>query len=241
MKVLLVNTNRMKPAIAPIGLDYLADSLISAGHEPRLLDLCFSDDVMRDVEGAVREHAPDAVGATVRNTDDCYFASGAFFLPGIRDIVSSLHRRCGSPVVLGGVGYSVMPEAVVEFCGADFGIAGEGEEAFVRLLGALGHEIDAVLERPGDAPAVALGHTKWACALLRRSALVAAGARVLSGAGSRSCFDSLRTSRGTVVVGLCSCSVILALLELRLKQAKLVTNSSQEVASPCIRQPAFSR
>ena len=45
MNILLVNTNRMKPAIAPIGLDYLADSLIAAGHEPRLLDLCWSEDV----------------------------------------------------------------------------------------------------------------------------------------------------------------------------------------------------
>ena len=31
MNILLVNTNRMKPAIAPIGLDYVADSLIEAG------------------------------------------------------------------------------------------------------------------------------------------------------------------------------------------------------------------
>jgi hypothetical protein len=29
MKILLVNTNRMKPAIVPIGLDYLADSIIA--------------------------------------------------------------------------------------------------------------------------------------------------------------------------------------------------------------------
>ncbi len=136
MKVLLVNTNRMKPAIAPIGLDYLADALVAAGHEPRLLDLCFSDDVLADVEAAVREHAPDVVGVTVRNTDDCYFSGGAFFLPEIKEVVQVFKRLTDAPVVLGGVGFSVMPEAVMEFCGADFGIAGEGEVALAELIGA---------------------------------------------------------------------------------------------------------
>ncbi len=31
---------------------------------------------------------------------------------------------------MGGVGFSVMPEAVMRFCRPDYGIAGEGEEAF---------------------------------------------------------------------------------------------------------------
>ncbi|OHD74230.1 MAG: hypothetical protein A2177_11875 [Spirochaetes bacterium RBG_13_68_11] len=136
MKALLVNTNLMRPPVAPVGLDYLADSIRAAGHEPMLLDLCFSADVKADIEAASRQ-GPHLIGCTVRNTDDCYFASGAFFLSGIRDIIASLRRCSGAPVVLGGVGFSVMPEAVVEFCGADYGIAGEGEEAIVRLLGAL--------------------------------------------------------------------------------------------------------
>lgn len=124
----------MKPAIAPIGLDYLADSVIAAGHDTQLLDLCFSENVLADVESAVRQHSPDVVGITVRNTDDCYFSGGAFFLPEIRDVVQAFQRMSDAPVVLGGVGFSVMPEAVMQFCGADFGIAGEGEGAFVELL-----------------------------------------------------------------------------------------------------------
>jgi radical SAM superfamily enzyme YgiQ (UPF0313 family) len=136
MKVLLVNTNLMKPPVAPIGLDYLADSIRAAGHEPALLDLCFSADVEADIAAACRREY-GLIGCTVRNTDDCYFASGAFFLPAIRDIVSSMRRCSEAPIVLGGVGFSVMPEAVVEHCGADYGIAGDGEEALVQLLGML--------------------------------------------------------------------------------------------------------
>jgi radical SAM superfamily enzyme YgiQ (UPF0313 family) len=137
MKVLLVNTNRMKPPIAPIGIDYLADSILAAGHEASLLDLCFSDNPEGDSETACRA-GPDIIGCTIRNTDDCFFESGAFFLPGIREIIHALRDHSDAPVALGGVGLSLMPEAVVEYCGADFGIAGEGEETFVELLAALG-------------------------------------------------------------------------------------------------------
>jgi len=134
--VLLVNTNRIKPAVAPIGLDYLADSLRAAGHEPALLDLCFSQDVERDMTAAF-EADPAVIGVTVRNTDDCYLATSAFFLPGIREIVQTIRAHSDAPVVLGGVGFSLMPESVVQYCGADFGVAGEGEETFTALVSAL--------------------------------------------------------------------------------------------------------
>lgn len=137
MRVLLVNTNRMKPAVAPIGLDYLADSLIAAGHEPRLLDLCLGVDADIDTLSALEAFPADVIGVTVRNTDDCYFSGGAFFLPEIADTVSALRLRSAAPIVMGGVGFSVAPEQVMEFCGADYGIAGEGEEAFNALLAAL--------------------------------------------------------------------------------------------------------
>jgi len=132
----------MKPAIAPIGLDYLADAVISAGHDARLLDLCFSTDITSDIETAARDFNPDVIGLSVRNTDDCYFSGGSFFLPEIKGMIEDFRRCSDAPVVLGGVGFSVMPEAAMKFCGADYGIAGEGEEPFVRLLDALKNRSD---------------------------------------------------------------------------------------------------
>jgi tryptophan 2-C-methyltransferase len=137
VRVLLVNINRIKPAIAPIGLDYLADSLVAHGHQTALLDLCFSEDVESDIEAGVRGFDPQVVGISIRNTDDCYLASRTFFLPEARSIVEAVRRSTGAPVVLGGVGFSVAPAAIVAFCDADFGIVGEGESALVRLLSAL--------------------------------------------------------------------------------------------------------
>lgn len=164
MRVLLVNTNRMKPAIAPIGLDYLADAVVDAGHEAWLLDLCFSQDVESDIAAGTRQFGPDVIGVTIRNTDDCYFSGGAFFVPEIKKMVEAIRAASNVPVVLGGVGFSVAPEAVLEFVGGNYGIAGPGEHSFVRLLAALDSRLglesvpsllyrdgDAILRNPGNA------------------------------------------------------------------------------------------
>lgn len=141
MKILLVNTNRMKPAIAPIGLDYISDGLMAAGHELRLLDLCFSEDVGADIRSAIRDFAPGMIGASVRNTDECYM-SGAFFLPFVKDVVDTIRKHSDAPIVMGGVGFSVMPEGVMRFCRPDFGIAGEGEMSFTQLAKAVSDSSD---------------------------------------------------------------------------------------------------
>jgi len=147
VKVLLVNTNRVRPPVAPIGLDYCADTLRAAGHELYLLDLCLSGNEEQDMAAAAA-FSPEVIGVTVRNIDDCYSASRAFLLSGARDIVYALKDHSDAPVVLGGIGVSLMPEAVVDYCGADFGIAGEGEAAFPELLDAL-HAEDGLEEVPG--------------------------------------------------------------------------------------------
>ena len=81
LNVLLVNANRMKPAVAPIGLDYVAQALDAAGHHVELLDLCFVPDAVSAIgkRFAAGRPGPDLVGLTVRNTDDCYFASQESF------------------------------------------------------------------------------------------------------------------------------------------------------------------
>jgi radical SAM superfamily enzyme YgiQ (UPF0313 family) len=137
MRVLLVNTNRMKPAIAPIGLDYLYDVLLAEGHEVCLLDLCFSEDALRDIDESIASFDPEVVGVSVRNTDDCYFSGQAFFLPEIKQFTNRLRQSTSAPIVLGGVGFSVSPWAVMDFLGVDYGIAGEGEISFPLLLRAL--------------------------------------------------------------------------------------------------------
>ena len=110
MKVALVNTNRMQPPIAPIGLDYVAEALNAAGHTVGLLDLCWEE----DAAGAIRNYFSESdfglAGITLRNTDDCVYTSRRSFLSGFPDLVKMVRNNTDARIVLGGVGFSTMPE-----------------------------------------------------------------------------------------------------------------------------------
>ena len=47
-----------------------------------------------------------------------------------------------APIVLGGAGYSIFPRSALAYLGADMGIKGEGEAAFVMLLDRLSRKED---------------------------------------------------------------------------------------------------
>jgi len=137
MYVALVNTNRIKPAIAPIGLEYVAEMLNASGHRVEMLDLCWADDWRSAVAGFFDRTSPGLVGLTLRNTDDCAFTSRQSFLGEFADMVSAVREHTDALIVLGGVGFSVMPERVLELCQADAGVWGEGELALVELADSL--------------------------------------------------------------------------------------------------------
>ena len=139
-RVLLVNPNEMKPAVTPIGLDYVASALETAGFTVDLVDLCFATSDQRVTSGFKEEldayfarHDPVAIGVTIRNTDDCYYLSQAFIMPRIREIVDYIRAKTRRPIVLGGVGFSVMPEPVMAYLKIDLGIWGDGELALPTL------------------------------------------------------------------------------------------------------------
>ncbi|MBI2909691.1 MAG: radical SAM protein [Chloroflexi bacterium] len=120
--------------MAPIALDYLAHAVRQAGFQPEVLDLCFSADLEKDIAAFFSGRQPLAVGITLRNTDDTYLASQDFFVPQLKDLVDRIKAHTSAPIVLGGAGLSLMPEAILEYCGVDMGIWGEGEEALPALL-----------------------------------------------------------------------------------------------------------
>lgn len=133
MRVALVNTNRVRPPIAPIGLEYVAEALDAAGHTVEVLDLCWADDWLAAVASFFDDGCFGLVGVTLRNTDDCTFTTRHSFLPEFSDMVGAIRARTEAPIILGGVGFSVMPEGILSRCRADAGIWGEGEHALVEL------------------------------------------------------------------------------------------------------------
>ncbi len=134
MRVALVNTNRIKPPIAPIGLEYVAEAVNAAGHQVEILDLCWVDDWGSAIASFFVKTSFAVVGVTLRNTDDCAFTSRQSFLPEFSGIVHTIRRHTDAPIVLGGVGFSIMPEHVLQFCEADAGVWGGGEFVLVELV-----------------------------------------------------------------------------------------------------------
>jgi radical SAM superfamily enzyme YgiQ (UPF0313 family) len=137
MRVALVNTNRMQPPIAPIGLDYVAEALNMAGHRVELLDLCWEEDPHSAIAKFLDNADYGLIGVTLRNTDDCGFTSRESFLVEFADLAAAMRRRTHAAIVLGGVGFSTMPEAVLNLTHADLGVWGGGEATIVELAGRL--------------------------------------------------------------------------------------------------------
>ena len=133
----LVNTNRMLPPIAPVGLDYLAGAARRAGIEVEVLDLCLAEQPQAALAGYFAAHRPELLGLSLRNVDDCFWPSAAWFVPELREIVAAVRAATDAPVVLGGVGFSIFAAQIVERTGADYGIRGDGEQAIVSLLAEL--------------------------------------------------------------------------------------------------------
>ena len=142
MRIALVNTNRIQPPIAPIGLDYVAEALDAAGYAVELLDLCWEQDPGAAIRRFFRGKDYGLAGVTLRNTDDCGYLSRHSFLPEFEGLVAAVRASTDARIVLGGVGFSVMPEEVLELCGADAGVWGEGEFALPELARRMGRGED---------------------------------------------------------------------------------------------------
>jgi len=136
-KALLINSNSMKPPVAPVALDYLASALAWGGFQVEFLDLCFSQDMKEDLSEALQRQEYLFTGITFRNTDDVYYLSRDFMAPRLKKVVNLVRRNSKAPVVLGGAGYSIFPERIAEYCGADLGVWGDGEVPILRLAEAL--------------------------------------------------------------------------------------------------------
>ena len=137
MHIALINTNRLQPPVAPIGLDYVAEALHEAGHSVNLLDLCWEENPHSALVKFLEDPRFQLIGMTLRNTDDCAFTSRQSFLNEFMDMVQFVRDNTDAPIVLGGVGFSVMPERILSLVNADFGVWGEEEFVLPELAGRL--------------------------------------------------------------------------------------------------------
>ncbi|MEP9410013.1 MAG: cobalamin B12-binding domain-containing protein [Candidatus Brocadia sp.] len=139
MKILLIAVNQEKHPypVQPIGAMYVATALRERGYHVKFLDLNFIEDVKKEIITTVSEFKPDIIGISMRNIDNCFYPNMEFYLPKIKEIVNCCKENSPARLVVGGSGFSVMPEEILEYLEVDLGIAGNGEKAICDLASAM--------------------------------------------------------------------------------------------------------
>lgn len=150
MRVLLIsaNTEQINMPVLPLGLACIAAAIDNQGHAAKMLNLMMQDDTSKAIYEAIVEFNPEIIGISVRNIDDQNMENPRFLLETVKDVVTNCRKYSDATIVLGGAGFSIFPQATLDFLNADMGIQGEGESAFLALLDRLHNKKD-LSEIPG--------------------------------------------------------------------------------------------
>ena len=127
MKILLISANTVKSPypVYPLGLDYVAGA-VGEAHDVRVLDM--NDPVDQASLGeTLVYYAPDVVGLSLRNIDSSEQSDKDGFFGAYLQLMKTIRKHTKAPIVLGGSGFSLFPDELMEVLGADYGIVGEGE------------------------------------------------------------------------------------------------------------------
>jgi radical SAM superfamily enzyme YgiQ (UPF0313 family) len=139
MKVLIISTNTL-PA-SPSGPAYIAGAVRQAGHQVEVFERLFSNDLSNDLANVLQRFQPDVVGLSIRlvfgDELDATAPWGTLHTdlrPRVREIAKVVRQNSSARIVLGGPGFNYYAQDWLEYLGLDFGIRGEGEEAFPLFL-----------------------------------------------------------------------------------------------------------
>jgi hypothetical protein len=139
LRVLLINGNSKADILAapPIGLSYVACAASDAGHEVKVLDLCFVKDRIAALGECVKVFGPQVVGLSIRNLDNVNMLHPASYVADYAELVMETRRLTKAPIVIGGSGASLCPAEVLAKVRGDYIIVSDGERSFVELLSGL--------------------------------------------------------------------------------------------------------
>ncbi|HUI25321.1 MAG TPA: lipid biosynthesis B12-binding/radical SAM protein [Candidatus Kryptonia bacterium] len=136
LRVLLIsaNTEHLPDPVFPIGAAYMAAVAAAHGHAVDTLDLCFLDALRPALDEKIRAADPQVIGISLRNLDSSAYPQNTSYIDDYKRLVAAIRELSDAPIVLGGAGFTVMPQTIMECLGADVGVVGEGEAAFPWLL-----------------------------------------------------------------------------------------------------------
>lgn len=137
-RILLISANRVTTpyAVYPLGMAVIAAALKNAGHHAKQVDLLAGGGSTDGLIQIVDLYDPDYIGISIRNIDnvDSTVSGGNWYIEETRQLISQLRKMTSVPIILGGPAFSILPETILEYTKADYGIVGEGERAIIQLI-----------------------------------------------------------------------------------------------------------
>lgn len=132
MKILLISANIAETpyAVYPLGMGMVASALRLDNHDVTMFDFLQRGQSLDAVRDVVRLAGPEMIGISIRNIDNVNLLNEQRYIETVKNIVNVLRKETSVKIVLGGSGFSLMPQAVLKEVGADYGITGEGETVF---------------------------------------------------------------------------------------------------------------
>ncbi|MBI4596523.1 MAG: radical SAM protein [Candidatus Tectomicrobia bacterium] len=134
MDILLVAVNRSREIMPcmPVGIACLLPLLKK--HTVKVMDLFWESQPEEALRKTIQQSQPHLVGFSIRNIDNQLWSRPEYYLPQVKRYIEVVKKEAPIPVVVGGAGYSIFPHAALDYVGADWGIAGDGELSFPQLL-----------------------------------------------------------------------------------------------------------
>ena len=135
MKVLLISANvTLSPyPIYPLGVSMVAAALAKAGHAVQQSDFLLQNSSLEAIGSEVELFKPDLIGISIRNIDNVNLMNEQYYIQNVKNIVSAIREVTNVKVLLGGAGFSLIPDLILQETGADYGIIGEGEVLAVEF------------------------------------------------------------------------------------------------------------
>ena len=136
MKILLISSNiaKIPYPVYPLGLSMVSKALQNAGNKVHLFDF-FEKNMSLDALGEnIKKINPEIIGISIRNIDNVNILNEQRYIDVVKKIVRRIKSHTNVKIVLGGSGFSIIPETILREVGADYGIVGEGEASMVKLV-----------------------------------------------------------------------------------------------------------
>ena len=139
MKVLIISSNTL-PA-APTGPVYVAGAVRAAGHDVQIYERLFADDLASELTAKLKDYQPDVIGISIRlvfgdelDLDAPLGTRHTDLRPRVKEITDIIRQVSPAQILLGGPGFNYYARDWLEYLDLDYGIRGEGEEAFPMFL-----------------------------------------------------------------------------------------------------------